>query len=201
MVSEPAERRRGQKGHVAREKDERSLPPREVSFRLLKRVRGSLLRFLKRELQVEPVTQPFADGVGAVADDERHGGGSDRLRRPNDMLNHRPSSDRMQHFWQAGLHPGSLAGGKDNDVGVSGHQQLTGSRAEGVVQETHQIERHFKKGDILLYDQFSDAFDGCIDLFRRSPVLLSDLIDDCSSRHPAIIGYVPKYSRYIIVRN
>ena len=78
--------------HIPRQKDERSRPARKGGRRLLKRMRRSELRLLTGELEAVAGAEALANRFRAMPDNERHGCGRNRIRGPQSMLDHRPSS-------------------------------------------------------------------------------------------------------------
>ena len=78
------------------------------------------LGILKCKEQAQPFRQPLSDRGGRVTDHDDRGARSNRIRGTKHMLDKWQPANLVEHLWQAGLHPGPLAGGKDDEVQV-GH--------------------------------------------------------------------------------
>jgi hypothetical protein len=110
------EGRRAEERHVAGEQHERPGAPLQDGLGLLERMRRPKLRFLHGELQARVRRQPGPHDLCLVTDDERHGGGVERARRPEDVFDHRTAGHCVQHLRQTRLHPRALSGRQDHDM-------------------------------------------------------------------------------------
>ena len=75
----------------------------------------SLLRHLKRELQVGPAFVVLLHLLRAMTDDNRLDGGK-ALHGIKHVIEHRSACERLENLGQFGMHALAHAGGKNDDV-------------------------------------------------------------------------------------
>jgi hypothetical protein len=90
-------------------------------------VSGSELRLLHDHLEVPARTQMLSDFIAPVADDHGYGLWRQRIGRLQHIVNQTAAGQLVKHLGPYGLHPRSLAGCKDDDVGISAHCEPAGS--------------------------------------------------------------------------
>ena len=57
-------------------------------------------------------------GFAAVPVDDAYIPRAEGVRALDDVAQHRPPGERLQHFRQRGTHAGALAGGEDDNAGI-----------------------------------------------------------------------------------
>ena len=80
---------------------------------LLHRMTGTQLFRLDHPIQII-TTQTRLQLIAAVAVDQMDIFGTDTTSRINHVRHHRFTGNRMQHFWQIGMHPGAFTGCQNN---------------------------------------------------------------------------------------
>ena len=91
-----------------------------VRLRLPKGVRRSQLGFLNDEVQFRSTAYRGLYRVCSVTDDQGHRRWRNSRRCLEDVLDERPSGERMQDFRQPRLHSRAVACGEHDDVYVRG---------------------------------------------------------------------------------
>jgi hypothetical protein len=92
-----------------------------LRHRLLQRMAGAELLRLLDPMQVLLFGECGLHRVAAVAMDHMNAVGCERERGLDDMGQHRPSRDLLQHLGLGRVHAFALAGGEDHDVQGGGH--------------------------------------------------------------------------------
>ena len=106
-------RRRADEGNVAIKNKHVALEPGQRALRLLHRVAGAELRILHRDRRA--VTQLRLELIAAMPGHHHRAGRRKFGGAGQQMLDHRPPGDRVQHLVQLAFHAGALAGGEGDD--------------------------------------------------------------------------------------
>ena len=106
---------------------------------------GPELRGLKRELEARAVSQRPLERLRPVTHNNRDCCRRQRPGGTEHVLDHRQTGNRVKDLWEGRLHPGPLAGGKNDHVSV----------------------RHYWS-----YDRLLEALNNCVNIFGRPTMLL-----------------------------
>jgi len=129
----PAHRGGGNEGHIAVKHQHVTGEACQRRFRLLHRVACAKLRFLQNDRRA--VAHRALDLIAAVACDNDSMGRFERGYTGQQMFQHRPPGDGVEHLVERAFHPGALAGGEDHDCkwGGRGIRQIIHANGNAII--------------------------------------------------------------------
>ena len=119
-IEQFSERFRRKQRDVARKEDDRAAQPQEHRLRCQKRMGRPELWLLNHKSEAGLTRESSLERVRLMADHNGCGRRAERCGGREDVQDHRPAGDKVQHLGPRRFHAGPLTRRKDNDVDVLG---------------------------------------------------------------------------------